>query len=82
MKPRNYVAAAKQSGAGRHTDRRYKVTRYYTVWETAIIEAETEDDAWDIAEADDWLHWQSTEGDADVTIQSVQVWDEVQPVEN
>lgn len=59
----------------------YQVTRYYTVWETTIIEAETEDDAWDIAEADDWIEWNETEGDADVTIQSIEVWDEVQPLE-
>lgn len=74
MKPRNYVAAAKQSGAGRHTDKRYKVTRYYTVWETAIIEAESEDEAYDLATEDDLIDWDSTEGDACVTIESIKAW--------
>jgi len=60
----------------------YQVTRYYTVWETTIIEADSEDDAWDIAEADDWIEWQPTaEYDMNVTIQSIEVWDEVQPLE-
>lgn len=60
----------------------YKVTRYYTVWETATIEAETEDDAWNVAYEDDWIDWQpAAKCDADVTIQSVEFWEEAQPVE-
>lgn len=72
-KPRNYVAAAPQSGAGRHKNKRYKVVRYYTEWQETIIEAETEDEAYDIAFEDDWVEWQRTRGDADVTIESVRL---------
>ncbi len=46
MKPRNHVAAAQQSGAGRHTPKKFKVRIQYTVWEEAEIEAEDEDDAY------------------------------------
>ena len=53
--------------------KQYKVTRYYTAWESTIIEAETEDDAYDIALEDDWLDWKVAEGEQEVTIHSIRV---------
>jgi hypothetical protein len=55
MKPRNHIAKAQQSGAGKHTDRREKVNKKFQVIAThtlhcgAVIEAETQEEAHQIA---------------------------------
>jgi len=55
MKPRNHVARAQQSGAGKHTDKREKMNKKfhviasYTNYCDVIIEAESLEDAQKIA---------------------------------
>jgi len=54
MKPRNHIARAQQSGAGKHTDKREKMSKYkvsasYTVYCETYIEADDLQEAYEAA---------------------------------
>jgi len=45
MKPRNYVAKAQQSGAGKHANKKYRGVVVFKYYQTVEVEAESEDKA-------------------------------------
>jgi hypothetical protein len=45
MKPRNYVAKAQQSGAGKHANRKYKGIVAFKYYQQIEVEADNIDDA-------------------------------------